>query len=291
MNQLKLKKGTAGTYLALLTAVVILMFMLRQCSSSRSAGGDAEATAGGDTLNVAIDYSPMSMYMIDDTVGGFNHDLLRALAADNNLKIKFYPVTSLERAISMLDSGICDILVADLPSVSDYKRFLFTEPTFLDRSVLVQRRDSAGNKPVAGVLQLAGKRVRIVAGAPVKSRIYNLGREIGDTIFVDEDSVYSAEQLVMLVATGDIPLAVVNEGVAGYVSSSTPAIDISTNISFSQFQSWMISPDRAELKDSINSMLSRFKETEAYSTLLERYHLMRPPAVQTDTVVNNPTIK
>lgn len=283
MKRLNMKKGAAGAYISLLAGVLFVMFMLRQCSSSATTVSGEQSHPGADTLNIAIDYSPMSMYMIDDTLGGFNYDLLRELAADNGLRLKFHPVTSLDKALSRLDSGYYDIVVADLPTVADYdSRILFTEPIFLDRSVLVQQRDSTDNKSVNSVLQLAGKSVMTVAGSPVKSRLLNLGREIGDTIYVTEDSIYNAEQLVMLVSSGDIKLAVVNEGIAKTVATHFKNVDISTSVSFTQFQSWLMSPHKKELRDSVNSMLTRFKQSPRYDRLLERYHVSRPPDKQND---------
>ena len=279
MTPLKMKKGATGTYIALLVAVVILMFMLKQCSSPVSRDSFAVKSAFGDTLNVAIDYSPMSMYSYGDTVGGFNYDVIRQLAVQNNLKLRFFPVNTIDRALQLLDSGYCDIIVADLPLTAEYKkRFLFTEPTFIDRSVLVQRRDSTGRKTLASVLDLAGKTVTVAAGAPVVDRIRNLSREIGDTIYISLDSTYSAEQLVMLVAAGEIDLAVVNDGIARRVAAKLPEIDVSTNISFSQFQSWITATGDTLLRDSINAMLGRFMLTPEYDELLKRYNVSRPPA-------------
>lgn len=274
-----MKKGATGTYIALLVAVVILMFMLKQCSSPVSRDSIAVKSAFGDTLNVAIDYSPMSMYSYGDTVGGFNYDVIRQLAVQNNLKLRFFPVNTIDRALQLLDSGYCDIIVADLPLTAEYKkRFLFTEPTFIDRSVLVQRRDSTGRKTLASVLDLAGKTVTVAAGAPVVDRIRNLSREIGDTIYISLDSTYSAEQLVMLVAAGEIDLAVVNDGIARRLAAKLPEIDVSTNISFSQFQSWITATGDTLLRDSINAMLGRFMLTPEYDELLIRYNVSRPPA-------------
>ncbi|MCH5346794.1 MAG: transporter substrate-binding domain-containing protein [Muribaculaceae bacterium] len=274
-----MKKGATGTYIALLVAVVILMFMLKQCSSPVSRDSIAVKSAFGDTLNVAIDYSPMSMYSYGDTVGGFNYDVIRQLAVQNNLKLRFFPVNTIDRALQLLDSGYCDIIVADLPLTAEYKkRFLFTEPTFIDRSVLVQRRDSTGRKTLASVLDLAGKTVTVAAGAPVVDRIRNLSREIGDTIYISLDSTYSAEQLVMLVAAGEIDLAVVNDGIARRLAAKLPEIDVSTNISFSQFQSWITATGDTLLRDSINAMLGRFMLTPEYDELLKRYNVSRPPA-------------
>lgn len=277
MRDSQLKKGNIVAYLIAIFVVIAVMFMLKQCSSERPLAATAEAASGGDTIDVAIDYSPMSLYTFGDTLGGFGYDLLRIIAADNGLTLKFHPITRLERAIELLDSGRYDLIVADLPSTIDYKKlYLFTDPVFLDRSVLVQRLDSAGGRAVAGQLDLAGRTVTVVAGSPTADRVANLGREIGDTIYIVRDSVYGAEQLVMLVATGDVALAVVNEGVARTVARDYPRLDVTTAISFSQFQAWMTTKDKAPLRDSLNAMIGRALATDAYRALAARYGVTAP---------------
>lgn len=272
MRPLPQKKSQLSLLVAILAGVIIVMFLLRQCSRSRATyAGDTPGS--NDTINVAIDYSPMSLYTYDDTLGGFNYDLINALARENNLKIKFHPIVSIGKAVELLDSGVYDIVVADLPMTSDYKdRYLFTDPVYYDRQILVQRRDSNGRR-VATQLDLAGRTVTTIAGSPMVSRVANLSAEIGDTIYVAEDSVYGAEQLMMLTAAGEIDLAVINEGIARAMIKDYPDLDISTNVSFTQFQSWMLPRSNAALRDSVNSMLDRFKQSPRYQSLLDRYHL------------------
>lgn len=266
------KKGQLTFYLALLLGVLIVMFLLRQCSSSRGDGGDPLGLAGGDTLNVAIDYSPMSLYTYADTLGGFNYDVMRQIAAHSGMAVKFHPITGLNRALERLDSGYYDIVVADIPSVAAYKdRFLFTEPVFLDRSVLVQRADTL--HAIRSQLDLAGKSVTVVAGSPLADRIKNLSEEIGDTIYIKEDSLYSAEQLVMLVAAGEIDFAVVNEGIARSVAAANSCIDVSTGVSFTQFQSWIVAKGNKDLCRRLDKALNDFKRLPAYDSLLVRYGL------------------
>lgn len=276
MRQPPVKKGNATLYIVLLMAVLAFMFFLRQCSSQRHSASNAPGHSGGDTIDVAIDYSPVSLYTLGDTLGGFSYDLLRLIARDNGLNLKFHPVTSIERAVKLLDSGVYDIIVADIPATSDFKRrFLFTVPVFLDKSVLVQLRDSAGNLPVRSQLDLAGRRVTVVASSTVADRVRNLAREIGDSIYVDRDSVYSSEQLVMRVATGAVPLAVVNEAVARSVARDYSRLDVSTAISFTQFQAWMTTKGNVALRDSLNAMILRQADGDEYRALLGRYGLTR----------------
>ena len=63
-------------------------------------------------------------------------------------------------------------------------------------------------------LDLAGKTLNVVKGSPSILRIRNLSNEIGDTIYVNEIEKYGSEQLIAMVAHGDIDYAVCDEGIA-----------------------------------------------------------------------------
>jgi Fe-S-cluster formation regulator IscX/YfhJ len=76
-----------------------------------------------------------------------------------------------------------------------------------------------------------------------------------------------------MTAIGDIKQAVINESVARSMAKDYPDIDISTEISFSQFHSWIVSGKRPELKDSLNNWILQFKSTPQYRNLTTRYKL------------------
>ena len=58
---------------------------------------------------------------------------------------------------------------------------------------------------------------------------------------IKEIEKYGPEQLISLVAHGDIDYAVCDESIARAVADSLSQIDISTAISFTQFYSWAVS--------------------------------------------------
>ncbi len=87
-----------------------------------------------------------------------------------------------------------------------------------------------------------------------------------------EEPSYGAEQLVLMVAVGDIPMAVVNEKTARRLADDYSQLDVSTAISFTQFQSWAVRKNDESLADSINAMIRRFKATPAYDYLVNRYN-------------------
>ena len=273
MAHQKPKTGNLTLYIILLLIAVSIMLSLKTCSHKRSS--NEPMPSGGDTIDVAIEYSPLSLYTYDDTLGGLNYDIIRDIAHEHNLILKFHPVVSLTEAMGYLSSGVYDIVIAEVPMTSTYREsVLFTSPIYLDRQVLVQRKDSVtGKVSIESQLELAGDTIWAVANSPIALRIKNLSSEIGDTIYVISDSVYSAEQLFIMTAVGEIKQSVMNETVAKTLSADYPSVDISTNISFTQFQPWVVNPENATLCDSLNSWIEAFKSTQKYTETLHKYGL------------------
>lgn len=271
MKQIKpFSKAAASMLTLLLIASFGLMIAIRGCTSELPPSRDGFTPGSGDTLNVAIDYSPLSLYRYADTLGGFNYDLIRLVTRQLGRPMKFHPVVSLSKAVERLNSGDFDIIVSSTPATASYRdRFRFTEPVYLDKQVLISR-----DSTVTSQLSLGGRTIRVVAGSPVADRLRHLAREIGDTIHVSPDSVNGPEQLFILAATGEIPMAVVDSHTAARMATSYPDIDLSTAVSFTQFQSWIMRPDSTDATaDSIDSAIRRIKASPAYDDLLRRYGL------------------
>lgn len=266
------KKGRAGLYVGLLLAVGACMVCLRHCSTPR-ADHSADLRPGGDTVNVAIEYSPLAVMSADgDSLTGFGYELMEALAADNGLHVHYHPIVSLSNALERLDSGYFDIVIAEMTVTAEFReRYRFTEPVFLDRQVLVQRRDTAGRLAVANQLDLARRGVTVVARSGADDRLRSLAREIGDTIYVTSDSLHSPEQIFLLAAAGEIPLAVINASTARALASDYPDMDISTAVSFTQFRSWALGRHNEALSDTLDAALRRFKDTARYRALIDKY--------------------
>lgn len=266
----------------LLVASILAMIMLKGCSTSRaSLGNDVFTKSLGDTIDVAIDYGPMSMYVEGDSVGGFNYELLRGLELQCGLPLKIHPIVSLDSALTLLGTGLIDIVATDAPITLDYRqRYSFTEPVYLDRQVLVETvtdSSAAGEKKVESQLDLARRNVWIVAGSPAEGRLHNLMAEIGDTIFIHSDPQYSAEMLYMLTSIGEIGMCVINERVARSMAkrdSENASAKISASVSFTQFQGWIAREDsETRAKERIDSALNVFKRTPVFETLCRRYEV------------------
>ena len=262
------KRGQITLYVILLAMVVGFMVALSMCD--KPVVDPDDSPSGGDTLDIAIEYSPVTYYTYDDTLGGYNYDLLRIIADSVGCPIKFHPVVTLEKALAGLDDGRYDVLVAQFPmTAGDTSKFAFTEPIYIDQQVLVQRR---GSQAIHSQLDLAGDTVWVVKGSPMVGRIASLSREIGDTIYVHVDELYGPEQLMMMVSSGEIRYAVVNRSIARAMATRLHNLDRSVAISLSQFQSWMVAKNRHGLCDSLNRWHEQVKlDTATYLGLQRRY--------------------
>ena len=269
----KIKKWQLLLYLVLLLVVVGVMISLKNCGKDQevvTTMSRVDRHSGGDTIDVAIEYSPLSYYTYGDTTGGFYYELLNLMSQTCDMKIKFHPIVSLKVALEGLDNGVYDFMAAQYPVTRENKElYLFTKALYLDKQVLVQR--NTGGISIRSQLDLAGDTVTIVKGSPMRDRIISLSREIGDTIYVISDSVYGPEQLFLMVASGDIKYAVINETIARKMASSHPNVDISQAISFSQFQSFVLNKDNAELKQRLDENIEKVKKLPQYNELVKKY--------------------
>lgn len=256
-----------GILLSLTLIAICVIVTVRGCSSPLASHGYEYVRGRGDTINVAIDYSPMSLYRYGDSLAGFNYEMMKEMAALYGDDVKFYPVASVNEALDELQRGKYDVVISDLPvTASRRESFRFTEPVYLDKQVLISRDTTIRSR-----LDLAGKEVWAMENSPAAERLRNLAREIGDTIILRHDSIHSAEQLFMLTAMGKVPRAVINEAKAKLLAADYPDVDISTPVSFTQFQSWVVNKDNPALADTLDAQIRRFKETPEYASLVSRY--------------------
>jgi len=245
--------------------------LLRRCEMSRSTLANDFRRPGNDTLSVAVEMSPLTYTFSNDTVVGFDYQILSSIASKHDLQLKFHPVGELEQAFRGLYNGKYDILVASMPRTNALKKYFpLTDAVYLDRQVLVQPADSMSDY-IGAAHELAGDTVWIPDGSPYLLRLRNLSRELGDSVYVANMAGYSSELLVIMTALGKIPRAVVGEAVARRIAADYPALDISTPVSLSQLQCWAVSPGDSILLDSLNLWLDEFKATPEYDALVEHY--------------------
>lgn len=226
-------------------------------------------------LRAVTEYNSLSYHAQEDTICGFHYELLQAFAKDKNLKVEITPEMSLEKRFIGLENGTYDILANNVLKMSDRKdSILYTLPILLSKLVLVQRKaqNETDTCYINSLLELSHKTLHIVKDSPFMLRIQNLSNEIGDTIYIKEIEMYGPEQLIAMVANGDIDYTVCDESTAKAAIKNFPQIDIEKAISFTQFYTWGVNKNNTTLLDTLNAWLEAYKPTKAFKELNKKYN-------------------
>ena len=221
---------------------------------------DFEQIQKEGTLRVVTDYSVTGYYVSGDTIAGFQKEKIQALAKYLGLEVEISLENNLSACIEGLNSKKYDLIARNISVTVEHKQMVsFTNPILLDHQVLVQRTSEHNNKlsPIRNQIELGKKNIFVPENSPAALRLKNLSEEIADTIFIIEEKQYGPEQLIYMVAKGDIDYAVVNQQTALIYSKRFPELDIKTDIGFTQIQSWAVRLDSPVLLDSINSFLGK----------------------------------
>lgn len=270
-------------------AALIATYLLPRHKSNPHVPRDYAAIAVSGILRASTEYNSISFYVEEDTLSGFHYALIEAFAHDHGLKVSIIPEMSFDKRLQGLAQGEYDVIAYNIPSTSELKdSLLLTTPLVLTRQVLVQRKARSDDDSlfIRSQIELAGKTLNVVKDSPAILRIRHLSNEIGDTIYVHEIEKYGPEQLISLVAHGDIDYAVCDENIAHAAVDSLPQLDITTAISFTQFYSWGVSKQSPVLLDSLNTWLARFCQSDEYRRIYKKYYATLPPAASAPPAIH-----
>jgi membrane-bound lytic murein transglycosylase MltF len=215
-----------------------------------------------------------SYYKDQSGLHGFHYELAKAFADKNKLELKYFCEPNLEDRLRILKAGKCDIISGQLPVLTELKqRVLFTVSIMESKLVLVQRKKSRNNgkQPIRDQIELRGKKIGVVENSPYIQRIHNLANEISDSIYIREYIGYSTENLIENVANGVLDYAACDKYVARAYLKKYPGIDVETPLGFSQFEAWAVISEKNRLLDSLNTFISAYKKSPAFTRLIKKY--------------------
>jgi membrane-bound lytic murein transglycosylase F len=279
----------------------VLLISMFSCGNDQGAGlsSDFNKLSRMDNLReegklVAVtDYNTTSYFVYKGEPMGFQYELLQSLADYLSVKLEVIVSNDLEKTFDYLQEGDCDLIATNLTVTKDRSKFLsFTESIGQTRQVLVQRKPEGWrtmNKRrleknlLRNQLDLAGKTIYIQKGSVYAKRLESLSDEIGDSIHVVELPNYETEQLIKLVADGEIEYTICDEIVGMVNRTYHQDIDIQTAVSFPQKLAWAVRSGDEDLKLEIDKWLVNFKKTARYRYTYNKYFKNKRSA----TIVNS----
>lgn len=230
---------------------------------------------------VAItDYNSTSYFIYRGEPMGYQYELLNLFAQHIGVRLEILVSNDLRESFEVLLSGECDLLALNLTVTKERSRLVdFTKPFIQTRQVLVQKKPanwqllSERELEVALIrnqLDLAGKTIHVQKNSAYAARLHNLSEEIGDTINIVEVP-YESEQLITMVAEGEIEYTVSDENIARVNQTYYPEIDIQTAVSFPQNLAWAVKRGDNQLREEINTWLEGFSGTIESQLLYAKY--------------------
>ena len=254
-----------------LVVVVLVVFAVLAVVYERESvliSRDYDDIREDSVLHVVMEYMPSSYERVGDSIVGEQYALVQSLSEYLSLPVEIHLENDLTKSIEGLKIGKYDLIARLIPVTTELREEVaFTDKLSLDKQVLVQRRrGDTTSRFVSSQLELPSKKIIVTQASPYIQRLKNLEKEIGDTLVVEEMSDYNAEQLVMLVSGGDIDYTVCDYETAARLAGQYRNIDISTEISFSQLQSWAVRQDASVLLDTVNAWIRSVREKSCRKT-------------------------
>lgn len=227
------------------------------------------------------DFNSTNYFIYRGEPMGYQYELLKLLAKHLDVDLEIVVENDVNRNFEMLLEKECDIIAINLTKTKERSKIIdFTIPHSQTKQVLVQRKpdnwreltkDEIDSKLIRNQLDLANKVVYVQKGTSYAERIKNLSDEIGDHIIIIEKADLEVEQLIELVASGEIEYTVADENIAMVNQTYYPILDIETAISFPQNLAWGVRKEDDSLKMAINKWLKDFKKTMDYALIYNKY--------------------
>jgi membrane-bound lytic murein transglycosylase F len=227
---------------------------------------DLDAIKKDGVLKALVVYSSTSYFLYKGQPMGFEYEILKRLAEHLDLKLEIVVSTDLDSEFEILNRGDVDLIAHGMAITNQRKGEVnFTEYLYLTKQVLVQKKPDNYRKISWGALQkqlihdpieLIDDTVSIRRNSNYYERLISLSNEIGGNIVIDTlDSQLSTDEIIKMVANGEIKYTIADENLAKINASYNPILKIDIPISFSQRIAWVTRKKSPNLQAVINKWI------------------------------------
>lgn len=224
-------------------------------------------------LTILTVSSSTSYFIYKDEAMGYDYELAESFCNQYGLKLNVKVAENSTKLLEMLEKGEGDIIAFSMPVLNEMKdSVLYCGPEQISHQVLVQRstkRDSM----ITDVTQLIGKEVYVKFNTKYHQRLLNQDEELGTGIKIMDiarDTI-TEEDLIAMVATGEIKYTISDEYIAKLNKTYYRNLDISLPFSFEQRSSWVVRKDTPKLAEALNDWFAQNSKKPVYRDLMKRY--------------------
>jgi membrane-bound lytic murein transglycosylase F len=286
------------TFTRLLAAFALLV-SLAACGVGEPVDRDFPDIVESDTLRVVTMFNSTSYFIYRGDNLGFEYELLRAFANDNDLVLQLHVAETRGEMTEMLADGYGDIAAARIiPARARSERITFTRPLYQTQPVLVQRTGAPLHLPasvdplltldtltgpyqaptgITTVADLAGRQVHVIErNSHYVEHLGAVSDEIQGRINVVEESrEVNYEALVRQVARGQIELAVTQQNLAAISSAYYSNVEAELAVGPEHDVTLAVRDNAPLLLDELNLWLTQREADGTLSALYNKYFVDR----------------
>lgn len=275
---------------SLFITIGIVCICLTQYSTKQNTRSDLVPSSNYDLtqlkkrgkLIALTDNSSTSFYIYKGDSLGYEYEQLRLFAKEIGVELQMVLAKNMDTIFNQLNSCEVDIIAANLTVTQERSSIVdFSSPFMFAQQVLVQRKPEGwenmspkelDKKLIRNTVELSGKNVFVRKGSSFYSRLKSLSEEIGEKInIIEAPGEVNTEQLISMVANGQIDYTIADENVALNNQTYFSNIDVETPISFPQKIAWAIRKDSPELLMALNSWIEKRKNEKESTELYAKY--------------------
>jgi membrane-bound lytic murein transglycosylase F len=268
---------------------VLLSFLCVSCKTNVKVpleNQSVEKIKKREKLVAITGFNAYSYFIYKGKTMGYEYELLQRLGKKLGVEVEIKISKNLDTMFDLLEKGEGDLIAFNLTVTNERRdKVEFTTKLNTTHQVLVQRKpknwrnltaDKIDDSLIKNLINLDKKTVYVRKGSAYRQRLEHLQDEIGGEISIIEapDSL-SIEDLIELVAIGEIDYTVSDENIAKLNQAYFPNVDTETHISFPQKIAWAVRKGEEDLLNEINSWIESFQNELDYYVIYDRYYKYR----------------
>jgi membrane-bound lytic murein transglycosylase F len=220
------------------------------------------------TLNTSTSY-----FIYKTQQMGYEYELIEDFAESLGVELNIKVAENVTRLEEMLQNGEADIVAYPIQMDNTMKnKYLFCGVEQQNHLVIVQREEK-GDTVLKDVTQLIGKEIWVKGNSRSHERLINLNTELGGGIIIKniERDTVTTEDLIGMVADGEIRYTVSDNNLARLNRTYYRNIDIGLSISFPQRASWIVRKDCPKLAETVNEWAANISKGLTLKAATKRY--------------------
>jgi len=234
-------------------------------STTATAGADVELVDEG-TLTVCSDtpYEPFEFEGPDGEQTGYDIDILRAIAEDNDLDLEVLDLP-FDGILATLAAGDCDV-VASAVTINPERaeQVDFSDPYFdADQSLLIRAEDEGA---YASLDDLGGQRIAVQAGTTGEAYA-NENAPDGAEVVAFEDS----DALFLAISSNDVAAVLQDFPVNAYRATQDPTLAVTETFPTGEQYGYAVEKDNDSLLSFINDGLAALRDDGRFDTIFAQY--------------------